>query len=140
MGGGYLSFAPRNTQLVKYTGFCTPSSSPTKAALTTVGEMARYRNSSSSALDGLSNGSEERYAFRSSNTCWHSFVHSNDFLNVQKKGRHLSVALKKNLFNAAILPFRHCTSLTVFGLDTLLGYHESEELSYRHPEHTFVWI
>ena len=32
--GGYLSSAPRSARLVKYTGFCTPSSSLTKAVLT----------------------------------------------------------------------------------------------------------
>ena len=100
---------------MKYTGFCIPSFSLTKAALTTSLKTNRYRNSCSPRLDGLSNGREERYAFRSSNACWHSFIYSNDFLNVRKKGRHLSVALETNLFNAVILLFRLCTSLTVFG-------------------------
>ena len=112
---GYLSFAPRSAQLVKYTSFYTPSSSLTKVALIAAGETASYRNNSSPSLDGLSNGREERYAFRSLNACCHSVVHSNGFLNVRKKGRHLSVALKTNLFNAAILPFKLCTSLTIFG-------------------------
>ena len=112
---GYCSSAPRSAQLVKYTGFCTPSSSLTKAPLIVAGETARYRNNSSPSLDGLSNGREERYAFRSSNACCHSIVHSNDFFNVQKKGRHLSVTLETNLFNAATFPFRFYTSLTVFG-------------------------
>ena len=79
---GYLSSTPRSTQLVKYTGFCTPSSSLTKVALIAAGKTARYRNSSSLSLDGLSKGREERYAFKSSNACWHSSIHSNDFLSV----------------------------------------------------------
>ena len=112
---GYLSSSPRSARLVKYTGFFSPSSSLIKVALTTAEETAKYRNSSSPGLDKLSNGEEERYAFRSSNTCWHLVVHSNNFLNVQKKGRHLSAALKTNLFNAATLPFKLHTSLTVFG-------------------------
>ena len=112
---GYFFSTPWNARLVKYTGFCTPSSSLTKVALIAVGEMARNRNSSSPSLDQFSNGGEERYVFRSSNACWHSVVHSNDFFNVQKKGRHLSVAFETNLFNAATLLFRLCTSLTIFG-------------------------
>ena len=113
--GGYFSSAPQSGRLVKYTGFCTPSSSLTRAALTTAREMARYRNSSSLGLDGLNNGGEEKYTFRSSNACWHSVVHSNNFFNVRKKGRHLFVTLQTNLFNAATLPFKLYTSLTVFG-------------------------
>ena len=112
---GYFSSAPRSARLVKYTGFCTLSFSLTKAMLTAVGEMTRYRNSSSLGLDGLTNGGKERYVFRSSNAYWHLVFHSNDFFNVQKKGRHLSIALEMNLFNAATLPFRLYTSLTVFG-------------------------
>ena len=88
---------------MKYTGFCTPSSSLTKAALTVTRDMTRYRNCSFSGLDGLSNGGEERYAFRSSKACWDSVVPSNDFLNVRKNGRNLFVALETNLFNATIL-------------------------------------
>ena len=91
---------------MKYTGFCTPSSSFTKVALTAAGEMVRYRNSSSLGLDGLSNGGEERYTFRSSNACWHSAVYSNDFFNMWKNRRHLSVALETILFNVATLPFK----------------------------------
>jgi len=67
--GGYLSSAPQSAWLVKYTGFCTSSSSLIKVALTAIVETARYRNSSSPSLDGLSNGGEERYDFRSSNAC-----------------------------------------------------------------------
>ena len=100
---------------MKYAGFYIPSSSLTKTALTAARETARYRNSSSPNLDRLSNGREERYTFRSSNAYSHSVVHSNDFFNVWKKGRHLSIALEMNLFNAATLPFRLCTLLTVFG-------------------------
>ena len=100
---------------MKYIGFCTSFSSLTKAVLTTTREMGRYRNNTSPGFDGLNNNEEERYVFRSSKTYWHSVVHSNDFLNVRKKVRHLSVALETNLFRAAILPFRLCTSLTVFG-------------------------
>ena len=138
---------------MKYTGFCIPSFSLTKAALTTSLKTNRYRNSCSPRLDGLSNGREERYAFRSSNACWHSFIYSNDFLNVRKKGRHLSVALETNLFNAVILLFRLCTSLTVFGgansimscifsglISYPFGIPWSQELSYCHPKHTLVWI
>ena len=33
----------------------------------------------------------------------------------KKKGRHLFVAHETNLFNAVILSFKLCTSLTVFG-------------------------
>ena len=54
---------------MKYTNFCTMFSSLTKAALTAAEETARYRNNSSPSLDGLSNGEEERYAFRFSNAC-----------------------------------------------------------------------
>ena len=39
----------------------------------------------------------------------------NDFLRVRKKGRHLSVTFEMNLFRAAILPFKLCTSLIVLG-------------------------
>ena len=49
-------------------------------------------------MDGLSTDGDERYAFKSLNAVWHSSVHSNDFLRVWKKSRHLSVALEKNLF------------------------------------------
>ena len=70
-----------------------------------------YRKS----FDGLSNSREERYVFKSSKACWHLVAHSNDFFNVWKKGRHLSVALETNLFKTATLPFKLCTSLTVFG-------------------------
>ena len=66
---GYLSSAPRSARLVKYTVFFTPFSSLTKAALTAAGEIAKYWNNSSPGLDGLSNCGEERYLFRSSNTC-----------------------------------------------------------------------
>ena len=108
---------------MKYTGFCTPSSSLTKAPLTVAGETARYKNNSSPSLDGLSNGREERYAFRSSNACCHSIVHSNDFFNVQKKGRHLSVTLETNLFNATTFLFRLYTSLTIFGgANSIIAY------------------
>ena len=62
---GYLFSAPRSARLMKYMGFWTPSSSLTKATLTVTEESARYWNSSSLGLDGLSNGEEERYAFRS---------------------------------------------------------------------------
>ena len=110
--GGYFSSAPQSARLVVY-GLLHPSSSLTKATLTEAGETTRYRNSSSPGLDELNNGREERYAFRSLNACWHSVVHSNDFFNVQKKGRHLSITLETNLFNAATLLFRFCTSLTV---------------------------
>ena len=65
-----------------------------------------------SNLEGLSNSGEEMYVFKSSNTCWHSTVHSKDFFNVQKKGRHLSIALNTNLFNATTLPLRLYTSFT----------------------------
>ena len=85
---GYLSSAPQSAQLVKCTGFYTPSSSLTKVALTAARETTRYRNSSSPSLDGLSIGREERNAFKSSNACWHSFVHPNDFLSMRKKGKH----------------------------------------------------
>ena len=78
-------------------------------------ETARYRNGSSSSLNGLNSGGEERYALRSLNAHWHSFVHSNDLLNMRKKGRHLSDVLETNVFNAAIFPFRLCTSLLVLG-------------------------
>ena len=91
--GGYFSSAPRSARLVKYIGFCTLFFSLTKATLIAVGETTRYKNSSFLGLYGLSNGEEERYGFRSSNACWHSVVHSNDFFNVQKKGRHLSITL-----------------------------------------------
>ena len=33
---------------------------------------------------------------------------------MRKKGRNLSLAHETNLFNAAILPFKLCTSLTIF--------------------------
>ena len=120
---GYFSSTPRSTQLVKYTGFYTPSFSLTKAILIAVGETTRYKNSSSPGLNGLSSGGEERYAFKSLNACYHSFVHSNDFFNVRKKGKHLSVALETNLFNATIFPFRFCTSLAVFGrANSIMAY------------------
>jgi len=67
--GGYLSSAPRSAQIVKYTVFFTPFSSLTKAALTAAREITKYGNNSSPGLDGLSNYGEERYLFRSSNTC-----------------------------------------------------------------------
>ena len=67
--GGYLSFAPQNTQLVKYTGFYTPFSSLTKATLTAAREMARYRNNASPGFNELSNRGEERYVFRTSKAC-----------------------------------------------------------------------
>ena len=63
---GYLSSTPQSARLVKYTGFCTPFSSLTKAALIAAREMARYRSNFSPSLDELDNGGEERYAFRSS--------------------------------------------------------------------------
>ena len=66
-------------------------------------------------MDGLSNGGDERYFFKSSNAFWHSFVHSKDFFNTQKKGRHLFVALETNLFRAATFPFKLCTAFTVLG-------------------------
>ena len=117
--------------------------------------MARYRNSFSPGLDGLSNGGEEKYAFRSSNAYWHSTVHSNDFFNVRKKGRDLSIALETNLFNATTLSFRLCTSLTVFGeANSIMAYIFSGLTSIPlwdtmnpkdfpaicHPERTLVWI
>ena len=43
----YLSSAPWSARFKKYIGFCTLSSSLTKATLTANGETARYRNSSS---------------------------------------------------------------------------------------------
>ena len=67
--GRYFSSTPQSARLVKYIGFCTPSSSLTKATLTMAEETARYRNTSSPSLDGLTNGGDERYAFRSSNIC-----------------------------------------------------------------------
>ena len=67
--GGYFTSAPCNIWLVKYTSLCTPFSFLTKAALIVAGETARYRNNSSPGFDELSNGGEERYAFRSSNAC-----------------------------------------------------------------------
>ena len=78
-------------------------------------ETARYRNGSFSRLNGLNSGGEERYPLRSLNARWHSFVHSNDLLNMRKKGRHLSDVLEMNVFNAAIFPFKLCTSLLVLG-------------------------
>ena len=66
-------------------------------------------------MDGLSNGGDERYFFRSSNAFWHSSVHSKDLLSIQKKGRHLSVALETNLFRATTYPFKLCTAFTVLG-------------------------
>ena len=77
--------------------------------------MAKYRQSSSPGMDRLSNGGDERYAFKSLNAVWPSSIHSNDFLRVRKNGRHLSVALETNLFRAAIFPFKLWTSLTVLG-------------------------
>ena len=65
-------------------------------------------------LEGLSNGGEERYTFKSSNACWHLTVHSNDFFNVRKKGRHLSIALEMNLFSATTLLLNLSTSLMFF--------------------------
>ena len=66
-------------------------------------------------MDGLSSGGDERYFFKSSNAFWHSSVHSNDFLETRKNGRHLSVALETNLFRAATLPFKLYTAFTVLG-------------------------
>ena len=48
------------------------------------------------------------------NACWHLVVHSNDLFNVRKKGKHLSIALEKNLFNAAVFSFKLYTSLMIF--------------------------
>ena len=50
---------------MKYRGFCTPFSPLTKAVQIVAGETTRYRSNSSLGLDGLSNGEEERYDFRS---------------------------------------------------------------------------
>ena len=113
--GRNLSSAPQSARLVQYIGFCTLSSSLTKASLTATRETTRQRNSSSPGWEGLSNGGEEGYAFRSSKACWHLAVHSKDFFNVQKKGRHLSVALETNLFSIVILPLRHFTSFVFLG-------------------------
>ena len=112
---GYLFFAPWKARLVKYTRFCTPFFSLIKAVLTVAGETTRYRNNSSPGLDELNNDGEERYVFRSSNTYWHLVVHSNEFFNAQKEGRHLPVTFEMNLFSVATLLFRLCTSLTIFG-------------------------
>ena len=53
-----------------------------KAELTTMGDMAKYRESSSSGLDGLRSGGDARYAFSPSNALWHSSIHSNAFILV----------------------------------------------------------
>ena len=50
---------------MKYRGFCTPFSPLTKTVQIVAGETTRYRSNSSLGLDGLSNGEEERYDFRS---------------------------------------------------------------------------
>ena len=71
--------------------------------------------SSSPCLDGLSNCGSVRYLLSSSNACWHSSVHTNDFFNVLKKGRHLSVDRDMNRFSAATLPVSLWISLVVFG-------------------------
>ena len=67
--GGYLSSTSWNAQLVKYIGFCTSFPSLTKAMLTVARETVRYRNNASPGFEGLSNGREERYAFRSLKAC-----------------------------------------------------------------------
>ena len=73
-------------------------------------------------MDRLSSGGDERYFFKSSNAFWHLSVYSNDLLKVQKKGRHLFVALETNLFRAVILPFKLYTFFTVLcGPDSIMA-------------------
>ena len=66
-------------------------------------------------MDGLSSSEDEIYVFKLSNVVWHSSVHLNDLLRVQKKGRHLFVALETNLFRVALFPFKLWTFLTILG-------------------------
>jgi hypothetical protein len=75
----YLSSAPLNARLIKYTSFCTPSSSQIRATLTVVGDMARYRYNTSPGMVWLNGDGLARYFFRCSNACSHSSNHLNAF-------------------------------------------------------------
>ena len=56
-----------------------------------------------------------RYALSSLNAHWQSSIHSNTFLNTLKNGKHLLVAIERNLLRAATHLVRICTSLIFFG-------------------------
>ena len=81
----------------------------------TVGEIARYRYSSSPCLEGLNNEGVAKYTLSSSNACWHSSVHPKAFVSTLKKGRHLSVDRETNRLSVAILSVSPCVSLMVLG-------------------------
>jgi hypothetical protein len=88
---------------MKYIGFCTPSSQ-TNAALIGLGDTAKYRYSISRGMVQLSSGGQARYFFSYSKAYSHSSDHSNAFLKILKKGKHLLVNQEMNLFSVAILP------------------------------------
>jgi hypothetical protein len=120
---GCLFPAPCNALLTKYTGFCIPSSSRTNAALTAVGETAKYRYSTSPGMVRLNRGGLIKYVFNWENAFSHSLVHSKAFLKILKNGRHLSVDREMKRFRAASLPvscwscfmdFKDCISNTAW--------------------------
>jgi hypothetical protein len=60
---GYLSSAPLRTLLMKYTSFYSTPSSRIRAALTTVGEAARYKYNNSPKMALLNKGELTKYFF-----------------------------------------------------------------------------
>jgi hypothetical protein len=101
---GFLSSTPCSALLTKYTGLCTPSSSRIRATLIAIRETTRYKYDTFPGTVLLNRGELARYFFSWENASSHSSNHLKAFLNILKKGRHLSVDREMNRFNVANLP------------------------------------